>query len=225
MKKFLVIGHRGAAGLAPENTIESFKKALEYKVDMVEFDVYKCKSGEIVVIHDEYVDRTTNGKGKVQELTLEQIKCLDIEKKHKIPTLEEVLDFIDARCMVDIELKGKGTAKIVAKIIKEYVKSGKYSYEDFWVTSFDKSEIEKFHEIMPKVVSSNLNQMCSLLSDSLLSPYLILSRQCITSQIISKAHNQNLLVLVYTVNDKKEIEKFQLMGVDGIFTDYPNLVR
>jgi glycerophosphoryl diester phosphodiesterase len=74
---FLKIGHRGAAGHAPENTLLSFQKAMDLGVDMIELDVYVCKTGELVVIHDEKVDRTTNGTGYVREKTLDELKILD----------------------------------------------------------------------------------------------------------------------------------------------------
>src|SRR3989338_86923 len=86
------MGHRGAAALEPENTLRGFRRAIELGVDYVEFDVHCCKSGELVVIHDETVDRTTNGKGFVADLTLQQLKKLDAGKSETIPTLQEAID-------------------------------------------------------------------------------------------------------------------------------------
>ena len=90
----LRIGHRGAAGHAPENTLVSFEKAIDLGCDMTELDVHICGSGELVVIHDETVDRTTNGSGRVSELTLREIKILDAGDGEEIPTLEEVLELL-----------------------------------------------------------------------------------------------------------------------------------
>src|SRR6056297_2287931 len=104
----LKIGHRGAMGYEPENTLRSFKKAIELNVDMVELDVYVCSSGELVVIHDDKVDKTTNGKGYVSEKSFDELRKLDAGMGEKIPTLQEVLDLIDKRAKVNIELKGKG---------------------------------------------------------------------------------------------------------------------
>jgi len=108
----LKIGHRGAKGYEPENTLRSFQKALELNVDAVELDVRRTKDGAIVVIHDAEVDRTTNGKGLVSELTLKEIKELDIEKGEKIPTLEEALDFLDKKVKIFIELKEIGMKRV-----------------------------------------------------------------------------------------------------------------
>ncbi|MEM3426627.1 MAG: glycerophosphodiester phosphodiesterase family protein, partial [Thermoproteota archaeon] len=103
MSSVLKIGHRGARFYEPENTLRSFRKALELGVDAVELDVRRTRDGELVVIHDAEVDRTTNGKGLVRELTLEEIRRLDAGKGEKIPTLEEALDFLDGRVKILIE--------------------------------------------------------------------------------------------------------------------------
>ncbi len=103
---FLKIGHRGACGYEPENTLRSFKRALDLQVDMVEFDVYTLAGGEIVIIHDDKVNRTTNGHGYVLDKNFEEIRKLDAGQGEKIPTLEEALDLIDKKCQVNIELKG-----------------------------------------------------------------------------------------------------------------------
>ena len=109
--KLLKISHRGACGYEPENTLASFKKAIEINADMIELDVHVCKTGEVVVIHDEKVNRTTNGKGYVSQKNLESLKKLDAGKGKKIPTLIEVLDLVNKRVKVNIELKGKKTAE------------------------------------------------------------------------------------------------------------------
>ena len=116
-KSFLKIGHRGACGYEPENTLRSFKKALDLGVDTIELDVHKTKDEATVVIHDEKVDKTTNGTGFVADKSLEEIKKLDAGKGEKIPTLEEVLDLVNRKAQVNIELKGEGTARPVADII------------------------------------------------------------------------------------------------------------
>ncbi len=117
------IGHRGAMGYAPENTLKSFKKALELNINCVELDVHACKSGELAVIHDDEVDRTTNGKGYIAEKDLNEVKILDAGEGEKIPLLSEVLDLIDKRIKINIELKAEGTAKPVYEMIEDYMKN------------------------------------------------------------------------------------------------------
>jgi len=112
------IGHRGAAFLEPENTLRGFRKAIELGVDYVEFDVRRCNGGQIVVIHDETVDRTTNGKGLVADLTIPQLKALDAGKGERIPTLQEAIECCKGKVKMLIELKEKSLEdEVVATII------------------------------------------------------------------------------------------------------------
>src|SRR3990172_151413 len=122
--KILRVGHRGAGGYAPENTLASFRKALELKVDMFELDVRLCRSGEVVVLHDETVDRTTDGSGAAGDLSFSQLKKLEAGRGEKIPTLEEVLELAAGKCGVNIELKGENTEQPVAGIIARSVAAG-----------------------------------------------------------------------------------------------------
>jgi len=139
---FLKIGHRWAAGYEPENTLASFKKAIDLNVDMIELDVYLCKTGELVVLHDPKVDRTTNGIGYIEEKTFEEVRNLDAGKGEKIPTLKEVFELTNRKVKINIELKWAGTAKPVSKLIKEYVENKWREYDDFMISSFDHYELK-----------------------------------------------------------------------------------
>ena len=108
---FLIIGHRGACGYEPENTLVSFARAVNMGVDMIELDVYACKTGELVVHHDDTVDRMTNGHGNVIDMSFAELRSLKVAGIEQIPTLSEVIDLIDHKVPIDIELKGPGTAK------------------------------------------------------------------------------------------------------------------
>ena len=113
----LRIGHRGARAYEPENTLLSFRKALEMGVDAIEFDVRRTKDKHLVVIHDADVKRTTNGKGLVADLTLKEITDLSTEKGEKIPTLEEVLELLDSKVKILVELKEQGSEEKVLSIV------------------------------------------------------------------------------------------------------------
>jgi glycerophosphoryl diester phosphodiesterase len=116
----LVMGHRGAAGLEPENTMRSFHKAVDLGVDWIEMDVHLTRDGHLAVIHDERVDRTTNGRGLVREMTLAEVKRLDAGKGERIPILEEVLDaFRREKPRMQVELKAEGTAKAVVRLLAQ----------------------------------------------------------------------------------------------------------
>jgi len=115
------IGHRGAKGYEPENTLLSFSKALQLNVDMIELDVHVCKIGDVVVIHDETVEGTTNGTGRVADMTLDDLRKLNADKGQRIPTLQEVLDLVDRRAKVNIELKEEGSVRPVFELLEKYV--------------------------------------------------------------------------------------------------------
>lgn len=117
----LIVGHRGASGYEPENTLLSFERAIAMGVDMIELDVYVCKTGQLVVMHDDTINRTTNGKGKVMELTWDTLKKYDAGKGEHIPLLSQVFDLVNKRIIINIELKGPHTAKPVAELINYYV--------------------------------------------------------------------------------------------------------
>src|SRR5271154_4385560 len=119
MRNFLCIGHRGAKGLEPENTLRSIRKALDLGVDGVEVDVYLA-GGQLVVIHDDTLERTTNGRGRVEAQSFDYLRSLDAGMGEKIPTLREVFDTVNRRAFINVELKGGNTAEPVFELIEEY---------------------------------------------------------------------------------------------------------
>ncbi|MFA7141906.1 MAG: glycerophosphodiester phosphodiesterase family protein [Candidatus Paceibacterota bacterium] len=222
----IIIGHRGAKGLQPENTLLSFKEALKY-VQAVELDVYVCKTGELVVIHDETVNRTTNKKGYVENLTLKELKTLDAGRGEKIPTLNEVLDLINNSAIVNIELKGKGTTFPVSKMIKTYIGKG-WKKENFLVSSFDFQELKNFFKLCPQIKLGVLIEKIEKEVD-----YISLAKEVnafsinppfagITKEFVDQMHKVNLKVFVWTVNTKESAQKLKKLGADGFVTDYPN---
>jgi glycerophosphoryl diester phosphodiesterase len=224
-KKILKIGHRGAMGHEPENTIRSFKKALELNVDAIELDVYVCKTGELVVIHDDKVDRTTNGKGYTQEKTFKELRSLDAGKGEIIPTLEEVLDFVNKRVIVNIELKGKNTALATFKVIQKYIDTKGWSEIDFMVSSFDHHELNKFKTLYPQIFIGALIESIPLsyadFGVQVNAQSVNLSIDFINQEFVNDAHKKGLKVYVYTVNDNDDIAKIKALNVDGIFSNFP----
>jgi len=228
IRMLLKFGHRGAMGYAPENTLKSFKKAIDLNVDMIELDVYICKSGELVVIHDDKVDRTTNGKGYVIEKTLTELKKLDAGEAEKIPTLDEVLDFINRRVKVNIELKGENTANAVNEIIHKYVKEKDWDYDDFFVSSFNHYELKRFH-----ILNKNIKLGALLVGIPIgyakfaekFNAYSVnLSLEFINKDFVDDAHRKGMKVFVWTVNDKDDMKRMKKLNVDGIFSNFPDMI-
>ena len=141
-----IVGHRGAAGYAPENTLLSFQAAMDSGCDKVEMDIRVTKDGHAVVIHDATVDRTTNGKGPVLAKTLEEIKRLECGKGQKIPTLREVVDLCKNRIRLIIELKEFGASKAVSEILEENDLTG-----SSLVISFDAGIVGEMKETNPQI--------------------------------------------------------------------------
>jgi glycerophosphoryl diester phosphodiesterase len=233
--KPILIAHRGASAEAPENTLAAFEKALEFPfVKMIELDVYAIPTGQLMVIHDDKVDRTTNGKGYVMESSFEYLRSLDAGsgslkskrggKPERIPTLNEVLDLIDRKVRVNIELKGEHTAEPVKKVIELYIARG-WRPDDFLVSSFHHEELRKFKRLMPKIPVGVLFVGIPLgyaaYAQKIKAYSLNLSIEFINKEIVEDAHRRGLKVFCWTLKEADEIARMCRLGVDGIFVNDP----
>ena len=219
----LRVGHRGAKAYEPENTIRSFMKALELGVNAVELDVRRTKDGEIVVIHDAEVDRTTNGKGLVSELTLGEIKQLSTDKGEKIPTLEEALNFLDRKVKILIEIKEVGIEEKVLDIVRR-----KGLEDNVIIISFHEETLRKIRELSDKVETGLIyvkhkDPIGAALS--LKAQYLLPLYRFIHSAFIKKAHERGLRIIAWTINTVEEAQEYVNKGVDGIASDKPDILR
>lgn len=221
----LRIGHRGAAGHAPENTLASFQKALDFRVDGVELDIHQCASGELIVIHDETVDRTTNGNGIVTEMTLAELKQLDAGNGEKLPTLTELLDFLDRRILVMIEIKAEGLAKPTVQLIERYVKKG-WRYDQFQVISFDHHQLLEIHQLNAQIpTGANIAAIPIHYAEYATHAKAHAANPCInhiSEAFVKDAHARKLQVFTWTPNTHNLISKARSLGVDGILSDYPD---
>ena len=224
----LKIGHRGAAGYEPENTLLSFKKALELNVDMVELDVQACKSGQLMVIHDLKVDRTTNGTGYVCDKTFDELRTFDAGKHQSIPTLQEVLDLIDKNMKVNIEIKSEGIARTIFNVIDEYVNQKGWNWEDFLVASFNHYELQEFSQLTTQVktgtIIAGIPIGYSKCADELNSYSVHTSKEFLNQALVDDAHKRGLKVYAYTLNESEDVQKIKALGVDGIFSNFPDRI-
>jgi len=226
-RDFLCIGHRGAMGHAPENTLLSVTKALDLGVKWIEIDVYFIDK-ELVVIHDDRLERTTDGIGYVQEQSLDYLRSLDAGKGEKIPLLREIFDLIDGRAGINIELKGVNTAEPVVKLIRKYLKLKTWNIAKFLVSSFNYHELFKAKQLFSELKIGAL--MCAVPIDyakfgERLNAYSVnLSLEFVDKAFVEDAHSRGLKVFVYTVNHPEDIKKMYNLGVDGVFTNYPDRV-
>lgn len=227
--KPLIIGHRGAMGYETENTLASVQKALDLGVDMIEIDVFKSKSGEIVVFHDETVDRLANSGGYIEDYTLFEIKQLTLEGGHKIPMLQDVLRLMAHRIPLNIELKGADTAERVHHITSYYCEKEGWDPSQFLISSFNWDELRAYRALDPKARIAVLTEGDPLdalevareLGAEAINP----AYGKITPEKAEAIHEAGYKIYVWTVNEPKQFEELRAMGVDGIFTNYPDLMR
>ncbi len=220
----LCIGHRGARGHAPENTLSSIRQAIMLGAHAIEIDVHCC-DGELVVIHDERVDRTTNGQGSLSDLTLAQLRALDAGNGERIPLLSEVMDAIAGKASINIELKGEGTAEPAASLIQHYRTCG-WPTEHILVSSFDWQLLSQFRQHDAECLIGLLSEqpvsdaLCQT-STSLGSCAWNLHHTQVNAHAVALARQQQQAIYAYTVNDVTEIIRLQTLGITGVFTDYP----
>ena len=225
-KSLLCIGHRGAMGHAPENTLLSFKKALELGAPCVEVDVYHV-DGNLVVFHDDRLERTTNGSGYLLDHDFDYLRSLDAGAGERIPTLGEVFETVDLRAGVNIELKGPGTARPVVEFISTL---RKYGWRDdlILVSSFNHRDLEEVSRIDPRirlgVLVAGLPMDDAAFAAALGAYSAHFSLKSIDRRFVEDAHSRGLRVFVFTVNHPEDISRMEGLGVDGVFTNYPERV-
>jgi glycerophosphoryl diester phosphodiesterase len=229
----LKIGHRGAPAYAPENTLASFRKAVELGADAVEFDLHRTRDGEFIVIHDDTVDRTTNGHGKVDDLSLGELRRLDAGSwkgpefaGERIPTFAELLEDLPARLLLFAELKaGSARSPGVEEHLARFL-TDRGALPRVRVSSFDHRALLRLRELLPEVETGAL--FVALPVDAV-----ALARACraealhpsfhyLTRDVVVAAHTARIAVNTWTVNDPADIARVADMGVDGIFSDFPD---
>ena len=227
--KPLIIGHRGAMGYETENTLASIEKALELGVDMIEVDVFQIQSGEIAVFHDERVDRLTNGGGRIEEYNYFDMKRLTLDGGHKIPILQDILKLVDHRVPLNIELKGKGTADNIHKIASFYSEKQGWKPHQFLVSSFDWDELREYRKLDPTGRIAVLTEgdplealeVAAELKAEAINP----QHTQLNAENVGKIHEAGYKVYTWTVNDPAEFQRLVSIGVDGVFSDFPDRMR
>jgi glycerophosphoryl diester phosphodiesterase len=223
-QKLFCFGHRGAGGHEPENTVRSVRRALALGADGIEVDVHFTDS-QLVVIHDDTLERTTNGHGRVAEKPFDYLRSLDAGLGEKIPTLAEIFDAVNRRAVINVELKGPHTAAPVTALIEDYVKQRGWSYSDFLVSSFDHAQIREVKQLCPEIRIGALIEKTprglAKSAEAMDACSVHASKNCVTPELVADAHRRGLKIFVFTVNESKDIARMQALGVDGVFTDFP----
>ncbi len=217
-----IVGHRGAAGYVPENTLLSFQTAIDIGCDRAELDVRLSKDDEVVVFHDEEVSRVTDGTGFVHELSLTELKKLNLSDNQKIPTLQEAIDLCRGKIDLQIELKAQRTPQLVTKIL---LKNNFVEYAI--VTSFNSELLQEIKAMNPELkvgllfreYSEEIWGLAEAIPLDIIGP----RGNIVTDEIVNAARKLGKSVYAYHVNDKKIGDRLIALGVDEIGTDFPKL--
>jgi glycerophosphoryl diester phosphodiesterase len=218
----IIMGHRGAAALAPENTLLSIAMAMEIGVDAVEIDVHLSKDKEIVVIHDATLDRTTNGTGAVSSHTLQEMKRLDAGKGETIPTLQEVMDFIHGKVKLVIELKDEGTEGPVVELIQR-----NRLMENVYVISFWHRLVRTVKDIEGRIKTGVLFVGCPVdasIAAHVSADALVMKYTFVDKRFVDMAHGEGLTVFIWNIDDPHLVKPYADMGVDGMGSNDPRVL-
>jgi len=228
MKKPKVIAHRGASADAPENTLAAFQLALDEGADGIELDVMLSKDKQLVVIHDETIDRTTSGSGRVKEMTLKELKSYDAGGGQKIPSLAEVFDHFGRKFLINIELKNYSSIfdslpLKVASLVKEYDLSA-----SVLISSFNPFNLPRFERRLPGVTLGLITQpgqaqywIWRLFRYDALHPHL----SDVDEALVAAVHASQRQINTWTPDEPDEIRRLASLGVDGVITNVPKLAR
>lgn len=236
--KPVIIAHRGASAYAPENTLAAFNLALETGADGVELDVSLTKDGVPVILHDDTVDRTTDGHGAINQMTLAQVKALDASNKfekyrgEKIPTLEQILRAVAPHGTVNIELKGMSlrTDGVEAATLAAIEHTG--ALDKVIVSSFNPLALRRMYQLEPRIPRGLLYSphlpvflrrawLRPLAHPTALHPYFSM----ITREFVAWARGKGYKINTWTVDEPDEMKRLIELGVDAIMTNTPDVLR
>lgn len=220
----LILGHRGACGSAPENTIKAFELAIEHGADGIECDLIQ-HGEQCYVMHDHRLDRTTDGSGKLINHNHKDLMALNAGDCERIPTVETLLNWLPAKTLCNIELKYLTDSALFCNQLKHAITSNNIDINMLLVSSFHHGWLSKLAHHYPSLplayliahYPQDLNEYIQSIPASTLN----VSLDVLDKEMVVAAHRNNKRVLVYTVNHIEDITECKKMGVDGIFTNYP----
>ncbi len=237
----ILVGHRGSSAVAPENTLAAFQQALADGADAIELDVHLSRDGEVVVIHDARLERTTNGRGKVKNRTLPELKRLSagawFDKKYsseRIPTLDEVFECVGGKMGVNIELKTELSRHLAGQIAEQCIHIVRRHRASGYVmiSSFHHPFVNYAKALDPGITAGVLyhpvrhyRRSAGVLVAAANADFFICHRNAIRGKNIRRIHKNGYLVGVYTVDTRKSLERMLDIGVDCIFSNDPGKMR
>lgn len=225
--EFKVFAHRGASGYELENTMAAFEKAIELRAKAVELDVFKCASGEIVVFHDETLGRLSVSDESIEELTLDDISGVTLKGGEKIPTLYEVLNLLkETEIFINIELKGANTAQGVQVLIDKLELIEETIQNRFVISSFNWDELKQMRSLdknIPIAVLTDADPVEAIAFAKEIQAIAINPNAAdVSFSVVDQIHKAGFKVYPWTVNEPGILKNLMFMGVDGVFSDFPD---
>jgi len=218
----LIVGHRGARALEPENTLRALRRCMAC-ADLVEVDLRLTRDGIPVAIHDATVDRTTDGTGPVKSYTIEDLTRLDAGEGETIPTLREVLDLVHEELGLVVEIKEPGTEAIIASVIMDRMP------ERLFMVSSNPESVTMAKRLLPGVqaglIYSGATDDPIGLARSVQADVILPRWDRVSREVVEQAHGAGLLVIPWTLNREADIEEAARLGVDGFASDDPCAAR
>jgi len=219
-----VFAHRGASGNYPENTKSAINAALDIEVDGIEVDLQSAKDA-YVIIHDSWLDRTTNGQGKVSTYTLSQLKELDAGSGEKIPSLQDLIDWNNNQTLLNIELKHTFELTRLVENIQNNLSNRKISKENLIISSYDHHQLKFMKQQLPWLkigaLTSSIPLEYAKFAQELNAFSVHIDKDFINQDFVFDAHQRGLKVYAYTLDKIEDIKAMLALGVNGIFTNYP----
>jgi glycerophosphoryl diester phosphodiesterase len=224
----LIFAHRGASGVEPENTLRSIRTALAAEVDGIEIDIHEV-DGQLFVIHDRWLHRTTSGHGQIFNYDYQYLRSLDAGGGEVIPTLDEVLKLVAGKCTINIELKAVKNLTLLFSYIDEAIKTTALLSHDVLFSSFNHRLLHAIKQQRPDFAIGALTACYPLdyakFAEQLNAYSVHLDVDFISEHFVADAHKRGLKVFVYTVDELEDINAMKHLGVDGIFSNYPTKAK
>lgn len=217
------VGHRGAAGHAPENTLAAIERGIESGADFVEIDVQRTSDGGLVLMHDKFVDRTTNGTGKLSEMSLEEVRRLDAGNGQRVPLLREALEVVANRTGIVVECITPG---IGPEVYREVMDFGFGTPVIF--ASFLHKEIRAIRALDRRAMTMALLEAVPIVQTAFAlnseATHAGIALDSMTSEFGDSLHHAGFKIFVYTADTSQQIHLAKELGVDGIISNFPERI-
>ena len=224
MPKPLVIAHRGDSSRALENSLDAFRLALSIPVDIIEFDIRKSRDNVLYVMHDKETGRTANGSLDIEKAVSDDISRIRLKNGEAIPTLNDVLTLVNGKVGLNIEIKSKGAGALTAAHLIGFGYRG-----PVLLSSFKEEEIIGARRVMSNVPVAGIFDTFIPAEIAAYKAkgyrFISLNRKTVTPELVDLCHRQNIVMYVWTVDDESDMGKLISWGVDGIYTNRPDLLN